>query len=145
MSLSTATEYSLRVRTTLNKYLNPPSSPGPGTLTDTPDPHPDPVLRIIQKPHLWGTHPPSLASLIPLADLPVIDTWKNYLAPVHKSQGAGMASSECEPMAAEESLGARRGCSEIKLINGVCLQSLSAVKQRGVTSAGTHSDWLQLN
>ncbi|KAK5915056.1 hypothetical protein CesoFtcFv8_000688 [Champsocephalus esox] len=52
------------------------------------------------QPHLWGAHPPSLASLIPLADLPVIDTWKNYLAPVHKSQGAGMASSECEPMAA---------------------------------------------
>lgn len=87
------------------------------------------ILECASQPHLWGTHPPSLASLIPLADLAVIDNWKNYLAPVHRSRGAGMASSEHEPMAAEKSLRARRGCSEIKLINGVCLKSLSAVKR----------------
>lgn len=59
------------------------------------------ILECASQPHLWGTHPPSLASLIPLADIAVIDN-KNYLAPVHKSQGAGMASSEYEPMAGRE-------------------------------------------
>lgn len=49
-----------------------------------------------------------------------------------------MVSAEYEPMAAEESLRARRGCSEIKLINGVCLKSLSAVRQRRASVAGTH-------
>lgn len=87
------------------------------------------ILECASQPHLWGTRPPSLASLIPLADLPVTDNWKNYLAPVHKPQGAGMVSSQFEPMAAEKSLTARRGCSEIKLINGVCLKTLSAVKE----------------
>lgn len=35
---------------------------------------------------------------------------------------------------------ARRGCSQIKLINGVCLKSLSAVKQRRATAAGARFD-----
>lgn len=60
------------------------------------------ILECASQPHLWGTQPPSLASLIPLADIPVIDNWKNYLAPVHKSQGAGMAGSKYEPMAGRE-------------------------------------------
>lgn len=87
------------------------------------------ILECASQPHLVGTHSPSLASLIPLADLPVTDSWRNYLAPVHRSQGAGMVSSAYEPMAAVKSHRARRGRSEIKLINGVCLKSLSAVKQ----------------
>lgn len=62
------------------------------------------ILEFSSQPHLWGTHPPSLASLIPLADLPVIDKWNNYLAPVHRSPGAGMVSSEYEPMTVEKSL-----------------------------------------
>ena len=44
-----------------------------------------------------------------------------------------------------KSLGARRGCSEIKLINGVCLKSLRAVKRRRATAAGAHVGWLRLN
>lgn len=87
------------------------------------------ILEFASHPHLWGTHPPSLSSLIPLADLSLIDRCKKYLARVHKSPGAGMGSSQYKPMATKESLRARRGCSEIKLINGVCLKGLSAVKQ----------------
>lgn len=68
-------------------------------------------LECASSPHLWGTHPPSLASLIPLADIPVIDKWKNYLAPVHKSQGAGMASWEHGPMAGREFSGELGGAA----------------------------------
>lgn len=68
-------------------------------------------LECASPPHLWGTHPPSLASLIPLADIPVIDKWKNYLALVHKSQGAGMASCEHEPMAGGEFTGKLGGAA----------------------------------
>lgn len=67
------------------------------------------VLECASQPHLWGMHQPSLASLIPLADIPVIDNWKSYLAPVHKSQGAGMMSSEYEPMAGREILPSQAG------------------------------------
>lgn len=67
------------------------------------------VLECASQPHLWGTHQPSLASLIPLADIPVIDNWKSYLAQVHKSQGAGMMSSEYEPMAGREILPSQAG------------------------------------
>lgn len=60
------------------------------------------ILECASQPHLWGMHSASLASLLPLADILLIDKWKKYLAPVHKSQGAGMASSAHEPMAGGE-------------------------------------------
>lgn len=57
------------------------------------------MVECASRPHLWGTHSPSLASPLPLADIPLIDNWNKSLAPVHRSQGAGMASSPHEPMA----------------------------------------------
>lgn len=96
------------------------------------------ILEFASHPHLWGTRSPSLASVTPLAELAVIDKCKKYLARVHRSQGAGMESSQHEPMGAEKSIGAGRGYSEIKLINGVCLRRLSAVKRRGPTTAHFH-------
>lgn len=87
------------------------------------------VAECASQPHLWGRNSPSLASRLPLADIPLTDNWNKRLAPVHKSQRAGMASS------AQRTNGRRRnasqpggGCSQIKLINGVCLKSLLAVQ-----------------
>lgn len=60
------------------------------------------ILECASQPHLWGRQAPSLASLIPTTAISVTDNWKNYLAAVHKSQGAGMVSSESEPMAGGE-------------------------------------------
>lgn len=59
-------------------------------------------LECASLPHLWGNTPAKPGLSHPTGWYPVIDNWKNYLAQVHKSQGAGMASSEYEPMAGGE-------------------------------------------
>lgn len=81
------------------------------------------ILECASQPHLCGTRMRSQASLTLLADHPVTDRPDNYLASIHMPRGARMVSSEFRPMAAERSLRGRRGRSEIKLINGVCLKS----------------------
>lgn len=72
------------------------------------------VVECASQPHLWGTHSPSLASPLPLADILLIDDWNKYLAPVHKSQGAGMASSAHEPMAEGEMPASQAGLQSNK-------------------------------
>lgn len=63
-----------------------------------------------------------------------------------------MMSPPCQPMAAKKKLQARRGCSEIKLINGVCLKtfvsSCCSVKnstQWNKTNRNISALWIQEN
>ena len=91
------------------------------------------VVECASQPHLWGTDSPSLASLLPLAHTLLTDSWNNYLAPVHKSQGAGMASSAHEPIADREIPPSQAGLQSNKTHQwGVSQKSVSSpTVQRG--------------
>lgn len=68
------------------------------------------------------------------------DKWKNYLAPVLRSQGAGMVSSEYEPMAVEKSLSGQAGLQWNKTHQWGVSQKF--VSSQTVKAAGTRFDWL---
>lgn len=65
------------------------------------------VVECASQPHLWGTHSPSLASLLPLADILLIDDWNKYFGSSPQEPGGrygefcartnGRRRNACEP------------------------------------------------
>lgn len=78
------------------------------------------ILECVSQPHLWETHPPSLVSLIPLADIDHDWQLEELFGFCPQEPGGRYGKFWKRTNGRLEILQARRGCGEIKLISGVC-------------------------